>query len=1141
MSLLETLKLPKPKPGAIRPQPVLGITDTQGVETTKDGARPIAVKAAEPQDLKTKLDARDKMLRDAYAKLARHQEYLEGEIPKRSGDTKSTMEAQKAEIDKHIASIDRQLKQLDADRKALANPATDAKTMNDILARAKSAAPVGKAVEVDKHDDPLEKSPLKKQTTTTTTSVTDGKSTTTVNDKTTSVGADGVTRKNVDSSETVSATGSSKTSTTTTHNVGKDGYKGEKTTTTENETAGKKTSTEEKKALQVGPGGITGSKETKTTAADGSGTTSKTSGGVERGDGKAGGVVSTSKTNTNASGGTTTLGGTGKGGLQGGDGGVGAYGEGQGSVEKKGANGLAAGAVAGLNANIKCNIKPIPGEVPPRYVLETQINLGASLKLSAGAEKEGKGKAGVTASGSAVVYMNCRHELGEAETQAYLAALRTGGAGKQPELAVVRTGLSKSWEDAQKMYLAMSGKIGSAADLDAMNAGDSKTVGRKTTEGVGVNASGGPVGIEADAEKSQEREMTVTKGKDGSATYDTKQGQGDKKSVGVNVSSGVASGGVAIGTTVTTSTGYKFLVKPDMKDARALQDQIAKLANASQAEVDAFAKAHPETVVERADVRDDGKNVKVNAAVGGVKATFLDGAGIEDTVTRDRDGKVIDTKKRGHNEGGLAVTAGGKQIGTDIKEEAGARVGADGERVFDVKRAQGDTDTVDLLDSLPIVGSKKKDKSALEKATGAADEPAVTRQVAGVTLSAGDLKALAALAQDEQQWNHAAISPRDLGDWGKAAAEIRKAGGDPKAVEDALARFVGKDSMRARIITRAVRPVGNVSSGTRWEFPNSVASRQKDYQDLVIAASEKQLAEAAKDGDKAKGKAVGKDLLAKLSSMYNGIKSATDFQDKAVQQEMLTAIGGRQRKIEIEMRKLDGADDATAEKGQERADFERALELCIGYQQTETQYFGQIDAEHKKTFSNADPAEVMRITVEIKNLHAIWAPQYDRMAMFAQENGWAKDRYFRFKPDTARLATAVKTGKAGVASEAKPETADKRRNPDAVSEKRKGEMNQQLNQSDWDKYNAIKKGVERTRTDAEKLGNDLQGLLKKKPSAAADKLVAQAEVLFEQADAKVKKCRPNYMDDMFDLGQAALIQYQQVLALLNKARALVPK
>ena len=79
------------------------------------------------------------------------------------------MQAQKAAVDKAISNIDRQLAQLDKDRKAVANPATDAKTMNDIAARAKSPEPIGKAVEVDKHDDPLEKSPLKKQTTTTTT------------------------------------------------------------------------------------------------------------------------------------------------------------------------------------------------------------------------------------------------------------------------------------------------------------------------------------------------------------------------------------------------------------------------------------------------------------------------------------------------------------------------------------------------------------------------------------------------------------------------------------------------------------------------------------------------------------------------------------------------------------------------------------------------------------------------------------------------------------------------------------------------------------------------------------------------------------------------------------------------------------
>lgn len=1150
MSLLETLKLPPPKAGAIKPQPVVGITDTQGVETTRAGTRPIAVKAAEPPDLRPKLDAKEKTLRGAYAKLARHQSALEAEIPRRSGDTQVAMEAQKAEIDKHLASVERQLEQIAADRKALASAGTDPKTINDIIARWKGNTPVGKAVEIDRHDAPIQTSPLTKRTTTTTTEVADGKSTTTVQDTTTSVGADGITHKKAQTTETVDAKGTGKTDTTTTHNVGLGGYKGEKKTTTENESRGVKTSTEEKKSLQVGPGGVTGSVEEKKTAADGSSTSVEGTGGLERGKGKAGLTGSARSTTTNASGGSTTVGSSGKAGVQTGDGAVGVYGEKQGSVEKKGAKGFAAGAVGGLNANIKCTVKAIPGSDPPMYQLDTQINLGASLTLAVSRERKNdggwtekaiKGKVGLSASGSATVYMNCSHRLTGAEAHAYVTALRTGGAGRQPELAIVRTGLTKGWQDAQAMYLAMTGKIGSARDVDTMGAGESKTVGNKKSGDVAFDASGGPVGIDLGGGNTKERELTVTRNTDGSATYDTRHGESDRRSAGGSVTMGVASGGMKVGSTVTTSTGYQFRVDPGMKNARELQDRIAKLVNASADEVEAFAKAHKELVVRRVDVRDDSRNVKVDAGVGGVKVEFGKGSGIEDTVTRDADGKTVDEKKRGHNEGGLSVSAGGKQIGTDIKEEAGARDGADGKRVFDVKRTQADTDVVDMLDSLPLVGQKKKDKTTLQKITGEEDAPAAVRQVAGITLSQSDLEGLAALAGNERRWNNAVQSPRDLNDWSKAAAAIRKAGGDPKAVEDALARFVGTDSMRARVITRAMRPVGDVSSGTRWEFPNSIGSRQKAFQDLVVAACEQQIAEAAKDGDKTKAKGLGKSLLDQLQSLYAGIKSAPDFKDKAVQQEMLTAIGNRQRCIQIELRKLDGADDATAEKAQERADYERALELCIGYRQTETQYFEQIAAEYKKTLTKPDFAEIMRITVEIRNLHAIWTPQYERMATLAQENGWGKDHYWKYKPDTARLNAAVKTGKAGTASRPKPETQDKRRDPNAISAKRHGEINQALNKSDWQKYTEIKSGVEATRAKAEQLGNELQALLKKAPYPTVAKFVAQAEALFEQADAKVRRCRPDYMDDMFDLGQAALIQFQQALALLNKAKGLVPK
>ena len=417
-----------------------------------------------------------------------------------------------------------------------------------------------------------------------------------------------------------------------------------------------------------------------------------------------------------------------------------------------------------------------------------------------------------------------------------------------------------------------------------------------------------------------------------------------------------------------------------------------------------------------------------------------------------------------------------------------------------------------------------------------------------MTLTDGDLKALAALARNEQKWNNAAISPGDeLNDWGKAARAIQKAGDDPKAVEDALATFVGSNNQRARVVFRAVRGVGNVTSGAKWEFPDSIAPRQKEYNDFVLAASETRVADAAKKGDKAGAKKLGQDLLAQLSSLYNGIKSATDFKEKAAQQEMLTAIATRQRAIELALRKVDGADDETAEKGQERADFERAFEMCIGYKQTETTYFQEIEAEHKKKLSNADPAEVMRITVEIKNLHALWTPQYDKVAMLAQENGWAKDRYWKYKPDTARLAEAVKTGKAGAESEAKPETANKKRDPNAFfadptkNAARSAEVNQQLNKTDMDRYNAIKFELKRISKEVTSTANTLKALYAKSPKPEAEKLFNQANGPVSAADIKYSQLRPNYQDDMFDLGAAALTQYQQGLALLKKARALYPK
>ena len=366
--------------------------------------------------------------------------------------------------------------------------------------------------------------------------------------------------------------------------------------------------------MQVGPGGVSATTETKKTEADGSGTSKKTSVGGERGDGKIGGTATTSTTNTNADGGTTTKGASGKGGISADDKGIGGYGEGKGSVERKSKGGVSTGAVAGLNANIVCNV--LPGAKPGTWALQTTINLGA-LDQGVGGRREGRQRQGR------------RHRLGFGQRDDERHPPNVRGRGGSVRRGA-EDGLRLAEGDGDHQDRPLQGLARSAEDVPADDrrlrncrrrrldeAGDTKTIGRKVKGGAGISADAGPIGIEASAEKSDEREMTVTKDEDGSVAYDTKQGESDKKSVGGKVSSGIVEGGASVGKTVTTSTGYKLTVQAGTENARQLQDQIAKLANAKVPEIEAFIKAHPEVKVERSDVRDDSRTSRSPPASAG--------------------------------------------------------------------------------------------------------------------------------------------------------------------------------------------------------------------------------------------------------------------------------------------------------------------------------------------------------------------------------------------------------------------------------------------------------------------------------------------------------------------------------------------
>jgi hypothetical protein len=163
------------------------------------------------------------------------------------------------------------------------------------------------------------------------------------------------------------------------------------------------------------------------------------------------------------------------------------------------------------------------------------------------------------------------------------------------------------------------------------------------------------------------------------------------------------------------------------------------------------------------------------------------------------------------------------------------------------------------------------------------------------------------------------------------------------------------------------------------------------------------------------------------------------------------------------------------------------------------------------------------------------------MAMLAQENGWAKDRYWRFKPDGARLNEAAKTGKAGTATAPAPETADKKRDPNAVSDKRSGEINREVDSTGWKKYNSIKNDLANALAEARRLVPEIKAAYGKAPNASAEKWFNQASGVLAEADTVYKRIKPNDQPSMFDDGFVALERYRQGLVLLRKARAVYPK
>lgn len=1169
MSLLQLLKLPpRPARPAVQAMPVMDVTAGQGVEVRDGQARAVPVRDADPKaaaaELRAPLQSRERSVREQLKTAGESLTRLEEKIAAAPADQKPALEARKKQLGQHIGGFERELKQIDADLKALDDPATSRDRYTQILARQKSGVGVAKAVEIDRHDGEFEKKRTENKLTRTETGYADGKATTRVQTSSTRVGAGSLTQDNRSTRTTVTADGRTTGTKSATSTVSKDGLAFDRSAKHETEKDGQTSSTEVKRSVKAGPGGASVTDTKTVTAADGSEHSRTGSAALVRGDGKAGVTRSDSVATKDAAGNKATDTRTHQGGIVAGKDGIGAYTDHERKTETQSAKGLKTGTVAGLSANILCNVVPVPDSDPPLYDVVLKVDLGVRIGQSAGYDKEPakgdeertRGTVGASLSAGERVFLNTSHRLDAAQAQAYVAALKTG-SGTQKEFAIIRAGLAKGWDAARQLYLGASGKALAPREADKLKEGESVEVGRQTQAGgkVSANVKGGGigVGVELGREHGHDESLKVTKEKDGALSYDARHGDTRKDSVGGSVGAGVVEGSFGHSSTRSTSTGYKIRIDPKAKNAAELQAALA--ACRSQAELDAFAKAHPQTVQEKTRSVQDDEKQSVGVGIGGAKVGMAFGHGVGQTEVTDQDGKLKEKTVTGGSEGGIEIGVGKVKVGASSKEQATARLDGSGNAALDVNRTDKSTDTAKWLEAnVPFAGGRKKDAGALATATGGQQAEDTDRtDVSGIALQGGDLEYLGHLACNQwNKWMAACRSPRELEDWAKAGRRIKAAGGAKAVVAEQLARFVGADSSgRGHVIDAALRPTaGDMSGGARYEFPGGLAARKASYEATVIAASETGVAELAKS-DAAKAAAKGQELLRELDSLYAAVSSA-EFSNARTKAEMLSSINSRKDKVQAALRVAGGgkADELSTKELVDK--YNGLLSNCQRYQRSEHEIFAKIEKTFETGFLKSGKPNLSEtidnttLINELRGIYTLWDKDYDEMAALAQENGFGKGIYWKYKPDRARFERAYKGQAPGAASTAQPETADKRKKPatapppPAVANPL-GEAHKELQKKREAGAQGIAARLPAAKNKAHGAGNRLFAWIRHERKAAAVDAHNRGTARLKSADGFEKKVKPGNVEELEAYGHVAIEDYEAAAKAYAEGLALYPK
>jgi hypothetical protein len=343
-----------------------------------------------------------------------------------------------------------------------------------------------------------------------------------------------------------------------------------------------------------------------------------------------------------------------------------------------GTRSVTAGASIGGGGRFFTNVRKIEGK--DEFLIITTILLSGTVALTGGAEQESanKDKAGVTGSYSysRTDTITFTRKLPTAEAKKYLDDLNArGGSGTFKEHDVLRTGFENGWTKAKDAYMTMRGNpAGLARDLKEGESIDD-TLETSHTLGGGASGGSGETGlgvIYSRAWKGRVGARIEGVNAAGNTVVAITVIEGEAETKGASVTQGPAGGGASWDEAKHGGKTYRFEVKREGNPS--CDAQINELVKINTIEgLEAARKRYPGMFAGSVELAGDASGEKVTVTLGKGPLSLtgtLGGTGTFDkAIERDKDDNIIKGTYTGTSSSGGTIGIGSLKPGATRDEK----------------------------------------------------------------------------------------------------------------------------------------------------------------------------------------------------------------------------------------------------------------------------------------------------------------------------------------------------------------------------------------------------------------------------------------------------------------------------------------